>query len=229
MKKAGLPGAAVAAILLLSSLSCQPRSDAPVTEADSGFVQLPIAAWRGYRMDTLPSGWQSVDSAITRVAAGGDIVTRDTFANFELRLEWMIAPGGNSGVMFRVTEVSDAPYTSGPEMQVLDDSGHADGRNRLTSAGSNFALYAAVPAGVVRRAGEWNEARLVVNGAQVEHWLNGRQVVTYELWSPQWDSLVAASKFAQWPEYGRARAGRIALQDHGDRVAYRHIRIRVLP
>jgi hypothetical protein len=81
----------------------------------------------------------------------------------------------------------------------------------------------------VKPAGEWNAVRLVVNGAHVEHWLNGVKVVEYELWSQQWETKVAATKFAQWPGYGRARRGHIALQDHGDRVAYRNIRIRVLP
>ena len=186
------------------------------------------AGWRGFRMDTIPGGWQVVDGALTRVGGGGDIITTERFANFELELEWNVAPGGNSGIMFRVTEDSDATYKSGPEMQVLDDAAHRDGQSRLTAAGANYGLDAA-PAGVVKPAGEWNAVRLVVNGAHVEHWLNGVKVVEYELWTPAWEAKVAATKFAQWPGYGRARAGHIALQDHGDRVAYRNIRIRVLP
>jgi hypothetical protein len=186
------------------------------------------AGWRGFRMDTVPGGWQVVDGALTRVGEGGDIITTDQFANFELELEWSVVPGGNSGIMFRVTEDSDATYKSGPEMQVLDDAAHRDGQSRLTAAGANYGLDAA-PVGVVKPAGEWNAVRLVVNGPHVEHWLNGVKVVEYELWSPAWEAKVAATKFAQWPGYGRARAGHIALQDHGDRVAYRNIRIRVLP
>lgn len=189
------------------------------------------AGWRGYRRDSMPGGWQAVDGALTLVAGGGgDIITRDTFANFELSLEWRIAPGGNSGIMYHVTEQGAATYTSGPEMQVLDDSGHADGRSRLTAAGSDFGLYPA-PAGVVRRAGEWNQARIVANGAHVEHWLNGVKLFEYELWSPDWQQRVQASKFRQWPEYGMAHRGHIALQDHGgdDHPAFRNIRIRVLP
>jgi hypothetical protein len=184
--------------------------------------------WRGFRLDTVPGGWQVVDGALTRVGEGGDIITTDQFANFELELEWNVVPGGNSGIMFRVTEDSDATYKSGPEMQVLDDAAHRDGQSRLTAAGANYGLDAA-PAGVVKPAGEWNAVRLVVNGPHVEHWLNGVKVVEYELWSPTWEAKVAATKFAQWPGYGRARRGHIALQDHGDRVAYRNIRIRVLP
>jgi hypothetical protein len=227
----------VAAALLLAA-ACAPnaapppqaRPDtaaAPVPD-EEGFRALPPSAWRGWRSADLPAGWQLRDGALTRVGPAGDIVTRDTFANFELRLEWMVRPGGNSGIMFRVIDGPRATYMSGPEMQVLDDSAHADGRNRLTSAGSNYALHAA-PAGVVRRPGEWNAVRLIVNGAHVEHWLNGVKVVEYELWTDEWRRLVAASKFNAWPEYGMARAGRIALQDHGDWVAYRNIRIRVVP
>ncbi len=187
-----------------------------------------LAGWRGFRMDTAPAGWQVVDGAITRVGGGGDLVTEDQFANFELELEWNVAPGGNSGIFFRVTEQSDRTYLSGPEMQVLDDAAHPDGRSRLTAAGANFGLHPA-PAGVVKPAGEWNAVRLVVNGPHVEHWLNGVKVVDYELWTPEWEAKVAGTKFSQWPEYGRARRGHIALQDHGDPVAYRSIRIRVLP
>lgn len=186
------------------------------------------AGWRGFRMDSVPAGWRVVDGALTRVGGGGDIITTDRFANFELELEWNVVPGGNSGIMFRVTEDSDATYKSGPEMQVLDDAAHRDGQSQLTAAGANYGLDAA-PAGIVKPAGEWNAVRLVVNGPHVEHWLNGTKVVEYELWSPAWEAKVAATKFAQWPGYGRARSGHIALQDHGDWVAYRNIRIRVLP
>ena len=187
-----------------------------------------MAGWRGFRSDSVPGGWAAVDGALTRVGGGGDIITTEQFDNFELALEWLIAPGGNSGVFFRVSEDAAETYHTGPEMQVLDDVEHPDGRSRLTAAGSNFALDSA-PAGVVKPAGEWNAARLVVNGAHVEHWLNGVKVVEYELWTPQWEAKVAASKFAQWPGYGRARRGHIALQDHGDCVAFRNIRIRPLP
>jgi hypothetical protein len=184
--------------------------------------------WRAFRADSMPSGWRVQDGALTRVAEAGDIVTRAEFANFELALEWKVAPRGNSGIMFRVTEDSDATYKSGPEMQVLDDAGHRDGLSRLTAAGANYGLDPA-PAGIVKPAGAWNAVRLVVNGAHVEHWLNGVKVVEYELWTPAWTAKVQASKFGQWPGFGMARRGHIALQDHGDRVAYRAIKIRILP
>jgi len=176
----------------------------------------------------MPPGWQIVDGALTRVAAAGDIVTKEQFGNFELTLEWQVAPGGNSGIMYHVTEAADATYMTGPEMQVLDDERHADGRSRLTAAGACYGLYPSPP-GIVKPAGEWNSVRLVVNGPHAEHWLNGVKVTEYELWSEDWNARVRASKFAAWPAFGRARRGHLALQDHGDRVAYRNIRIRELP
>jgi hypothetical protein len=188
-----------------------------------------LAAWRGYRQASLPDGWQVVDGSLALVTAGaGDAITRDQFRNFDLRLEWKVAPGGNSGIFYRATEEGSYIWQSASEMQVLDDERHADGKSELTSAGSNFALYPA-SRGVSRPAGEWNAVRLLVNGSHVEHWLNGVKVVEYELGSPEWEARVRASKFASMPLYGRAPQGHIGLQDHGDRVDFRNIHIRVLP
>jgi len=184
--------------------------------------------WRGWKMDTLPSGWQVVDGALTRVRRAADIITTEKFKNFELSLEWKIAPNGNSGIFYRASEDDDAIYWSAPETQVLDDAGHPDGQSRLTAAGSDYGLYPS-PAGVVKPAGQWNQVRLVVNGNHVEHWLNGVKVVEYELGSPDWEARVKASKFAPHPHYGRNPEGYIGLQEHDYWVAYRNIKIRVLP
>jgi hypothetical protein len=209
------------------------RSDSAASAPAEGewrtlFDGRSLDAWRGFRNDRVPAGWQAVDGALTRVGEGGDLITRDEFGDFELALEWKVAEGGNSGIMYRVTEDAAATYETGPEMQVLDDARHKDGESRLTAAGSAYGLYAA-PAGVVKPAGEWNAVRILVRGSHVEHWLNGVKVVEYELGSPDWKGKVEASKFKQWPGYGRAAKGHIALQDHGDRVAYRDIKIRTLP
>ena len=185
------------------------------------------AGWRGYRSEDMPEGWQVLDGALTRVAGGGDIVTTDQYEDFELALEWKLAEGGNSGIMFHVTEEAEETYHTGPEMQVLDDERHVDGQNPLTSAGSNYGLHAPSQK-TMKPAGEWNEARLRVQDGRVEHWLNGVKVVEYELGSPDWEQRVAGSKFSEWPGYGRAGKGHIALQDHGDWVAYRNIRVRPL-
>lgn len=185
------------------------------------------AGWRGFRGPDMPDGWQVVDGTLTRVAAGGDIITMDQFGDFELMLEWQLEPGGNSGIFIRATEDVERIYESAPEMQVLDDERHADGGSPLTSAGANYGLHAA-PRGIVRPAGSWNQVRIVARGAHIEHWLNGVKVVEYELWTPDWEARVKDSKFVEWPQYGRATRGHIGLQDHGDRVAYRNIKIREL-
>ena len=184
--------------------------------------------WRGWQMDSMPSGWGVREGALTRVRAAADIITTDKFKNFELSLEWNIAKNGNSGIFYRASEDETAIYWTAPEMQVLDDAGHPDGQSRLTAAGADYGLYPS-PAGVVKPAGQWNQARLVVNGNHVEHWLNGVKVVEYELLSPDWEAKVKASKFADHPKYGRNAEGYIGLQEHEFRVAFRNIKIRVLP
>jgi hypothetical protein len=202
--------------------------EAPGPGWKSLFDGKTTAGWRGYRSKTMPAGWQVIDGALTRVDSAGDIVTNDEYADFELELEWKVAEGGNSGIFYRVSEDSDYPWRTGLEMQVLDDARHPDGRSPLTSAGSLYGIYPA-PRGVVRPAGEWNAVRIVVNGHHIEHWLNGVKVVEAEVGTPDWKARVKQSKFATMPGYGRNDTGHIGLQDHGDRVAYRNIRVRILP
>lgn len=184
--------------------------------------------WRGFRMESMPDGWQVVDGALVRVEAAGDIITVEQFENFELALEWRVQEAGNSGIMYRVSEDARRTHHTGPEMQVLDDAGHPDGRSCLTAAGAVYGLYPA-PKGIVNPAGDWNQTRLLIDGSHVEHWLNGEKVVDYELGSPDWEAKIATTKFAGLSNYGRVSKGHIALQDHGDWVAYRNIKIRILP
>jgi hypothetical protein len=238
-------------LALLAAAACGPRTDAAaaadtttmtaeqtgpntLTDAERAegwrllFDGKTTAGWRGYGRPTMPDdGWSVVDGALTRTGRGGDIVTLDTYRDFELALEWKVPPGGNSGIFYRAIEDSNAIYMSAPEYQVLDDAAHVDGRNPLTSAGAAYGLYAP-PRGVVRPAGEWNQTRIVVRGSRVEHWLNGQQVVEYELQSADWKAKVAASKFKDWATYGTAAGGYLGLQDHGDRVQFRSIKVRSL-
>lgn len=183
--------------------------------------------WRGYERDDVPDGWQVVDGALTRVADAGDLITDAQFSRFELTLEWQVAPGGNSGIFFHADETQPAIYHTAPEIQVLDDARHRDGGDPLTSAGAVYGLYPAPP-GVVRPAGEWNRTRLLVDGARVSTWLNDTLVARFEIGSPDWQARVRNSKFTAWPAFGSLRRGHIGLQDHGDRVAFRDIRIREL-
>jgi hypothetical protein len=184
-----------------------------------------LAGWRGFRSETPPSGWAAIDGTLTRQGSGGDILTTEEFGDFELRLQWKIAEGGNSGIFFRVTTEGSQVWESGPEMQILDNARHVDGKSPLTSNGANYGLHAPLR-DVTRPVGEWNDVALLVSGPRVEHWLNGVKIVEYELWSPAWETLVKASKFGTLSAYGRATRGHVALQDHGDPVWFRDIRIR---
>ncbi len=186
-----------------------------------------LDAWRGYQQEDVPEGWAIEDGCLTRVGPGGDLITREQFKDFELSLEWKISEGGNSGIFFHVVEDYPHVFESGPEMQVLDNSRHPDGGNTTTSAGANYALHApAVDA--TRPVGEFNHVLLRVVGNHVEHYLNGQKLLEYDLHSDDWKARVTASKFATMPGYGQSDTGHIALQDHGDKVWYRNIKIRVL-
>lgn len=230
--RATVPAAALGLVVACATPQQTPQQTREAGPAEPGawrtlFDGQTTAEWRAFRGEGIPQGWQIVDGALTRVGRAGDIVTVAQFGSFELTLEWQVAAGGNSGVMYHVTEEADETYKTGPELQILDDAQHPDGAARLTAAGACYGLYPSPP-GAVRPAGEWNTVRLLVDGPHVEHWLNGVKVAEYELWSADWDARVKASKFAEWPGFGLARRGHIALQDHGDRVAFRNIKIRVL-
>ncbi|HYM27737.1 MAG TPA: DUF1080 domain-containing protein [Steroidobacteraceae bacterium] len=185
-------------------------------------------AWRGWKESGLPAGWHVDGGVLTKDGAVDDLVSEQSYGNFELELEWKIGKGGNSGIFYRGTREYDHIYWSGPEYQLLDDANAPDGRSRLTSAAAAYALYGP-PAGVVKPFDQWNKTRIVVKGNHVEHWLNGRKVVEYELKSADWNAKVAASKFKAYPNYGMAASGHIGIQgDHPGALAVRHIRIREL-
>lgn len=185
--------------------------------------------WRGFKKPDVPKGWSVSEKGelFLHGAGGGDIMTTEQFLDFELSLEWKISPKGNSGIMFRVSEDKGAPWHSGPEMQILDNEGHRDGTNPKTSAGSNFALHAPFK-DVTQKIGKYNKARILVKGNHVEHWLNDKKLLEYEIESPEWEQLVAKSKFSKHPIYGRQKRGHIVLQDHGDQVWFRNIKMRRL-
>jgi len=184
--------------------------------------------WRGYKTDKVPDGWRVENGTLTKDKPVADIVTRDQFGNFELELDWKIGEAGNAGIFYRGTEEYDHIYWSAPEYQLLDDIKGEDNKSRLTSAGAAYAILPS-PAGHLKPVGEWNRARIVANGSHVEHWLNGVKLLEYELGSADWEAKVKASKFKDWPNYGRARRGHIALQgDHAGTLAFRNIRIREL-
>lgn len=221
------------AVASATSLQAQEAAMNTLTDAERAagwkllFDGTTTDGWRGYMMDSMPEGWEVVDGALVRAGPTRDIITTEQFRDFELSVDWKLEQGGNSGIFYRAIEGPEEIYHGAPEMQVLDDEAHADGASQLTASGSNYALHPA-PAGVVKPAGEWNTARLVVEGNHVEHWLNGQKLLEYELHSDDWKRRVAESKFAEWSEYGMAEEGHIGLQEHGNRVAFRNIKIRVI-
>lgn len=187
------------------------------------------AAWRGYKQADFPGkGWTVQDGVIHHAQAGGggDIVTRRKYRNFELTLEWKVGPKANSGIMYGVAEGEGASYMTGPEYQILDD--HAHEAKIEHSAGALYALYAPPTDKPVKMTGEWNTARIKLVGGRVEHWLNGKKLLEAQIGSDDWNARVKASKFDAWKKFGTVKRGHLCLQDHGDAVWYRNLRIREL-
>ncbi len=224
--------AAAAGLVLSVSAAQAPPNTLTAAERAAGWRLLfdgqTISEWRVFNQQAVSDGWQVVDGTLARVARGRDLITKEQFADFEFAFDWKLgAPGANSGIMFRVAEGPPQTYHTGPEMQLLDNANHADGKVPETSVGANYALHAPTR-DTSKPVGEWNTAKLLVHGARVEHWLNGEKVVEYELWTSEWTAKVAASKFVQWPQYGLAQSGHIAIQDHGNPVSFRNLKVRVL-
>jgi len=183
--------------------------------------------WRSYKKTEAGPQWQVIDGALTLTAGGGgDLVTDKEYANFELAFDWRISTLGNSGVMYHVSEAGgDHPYLTGPEYQLLDN---AHGEPPLERAGALFGLVAPSQ-DVTRKVGTFNHSVLKVDHSHVEHWLNGVKVAEYTIGSEDFLARIKGTKFEKWPDFAKHDSGLIALQDHGDGVAFRTIKIHVLP
>lgn len=177
--------------------------------------------------------WEVVDGTLhckpeEAAQKRADIRTVDQYGDFELAFDWKIAPTDNSGVIYRSTEEFDQAYLSGPEYQVIDDKGYPDKLTPTQTSGSNYDMHAAPDDKAINPPGEWNTARIVAKGNHIEHWLNDKKVVEYEMNSPEWKKLKAGSKWKDAKGYGASAKGYIDLQDHGGEVWYRNIRIKTL-
>jgi hypothetical protein len=196
--------------------------------------------WRGYNKPAFPdSGWAVEDGTLRCVAsglgeaggAGGDIIYDRKFKDFHLKIDWKISPGGNSGIFYLGQEIPNEPvWKSAPEMQVLDNTTHPDamlGKDGNRQAGSLYDLIPAVPQNA-KPVGEWNQAEILVYQGTVVHFMNGEKVLEYHIGTPDWNKMIKASKFKEFPEFGKYLEGYISLQDHGNDVWYRNIRIKPL-
>ena len=214
-----------------------------------------MQGWRGYGKDHIPSRWTVEDGCIkfagsgggeAQTGEGGDLIFTHKFKNFILEMEWKVSKGGNSGIFYLAQEIKDANgkwqpiYISAPECQVLDNVNHPDAMLGKDGNRQSSSLYDMIPAKPQNSnpAEEWNKVRIMVYKGTVVHTQNGENVVEYHLWTPQWTEMLQASKFSaeRWPIGfellnncgGENREGYIGIQDHGDDVWYRNIRVKVL-
>jgi hypothetical protein len=241
----------ITAVLILSLLQTGtpvPNSLTPAEHAAGWrllFDGRTLTGWRGVGYDTVPTAhWVVVDGAIKkadgRPLVGGDLMTVDSFGDFELSFEWKVTQGANSGVKYNVSEPMSlaqggAGTQGGPthsalgfEYQILDDDRHEDGKLPTHRSGALYDLVAPNASKHLRPVGAWNQSKVIFRGNHGEHWLNGEKVVEFDLGTTRMDSLLAASKYKTIPGFGAKRRGHIVLQDHGDEVYYRGLKVRPL-
>ena len=212
-------------LLILLFVSCSNK-----TEWVMLFNGTKVEGLRGYKMDSFPwESWVIKDGNLKTVPGkyGVDIISKDTFEDFELELEWRLQSGGNSGIFYFASEEGDYIWQSAPEMQVLDNEVHQDRLRKVTSAGALYDLIAPSKE-VVNPIGEFNRVKIISKNKQIEHWLNGEKIVDYQIGSETIRDLISKSKFKDMPLFFKSSLGHIGLQgDHGE-VWYRNIRIRKL-
>jgi hypothetical protein len=229
--------------------ACQGQNALTAAEKSAGWVLLFDGAttkgWHGYNAQKTPA-WSIADCALHSAGTEGnygsdlraDLATDKEYTNFELSLEWKASKGGNSGVTYGVVEDPKykAAWETGPEYQFIDDVGFPQKLEDWQKAGASYAMHAPNDQKQLRPVGEWNTTKLVVNGAHVEHWLNGKKILAFERWSEAWKALRDACpttelpcKWRDYPGWGMAAKGRIVLQDHGSAFWFRNVKLRPLP
>jgi len=247
-KKANLKGASADSLKSVAAC-CDKGAMNTLTDAEKaqGWILMfdgkTSDGWRGYNQKVFPAAWKTDDGTIhvkgsgngeAGAIDGGDIIyDKRTFSNFDLKLEWKISEGGNSGIFYLAKEVEGHKiYENAPEMQVLDNERHIDanmGKDGNRKAGSLYDLIPAKPQNA-KPAGQWNSVEIIVYQGTVVHKMNGETVLEYHLWTPKWNELVKNSKFPDFnPDWANvAKEGLIGLQDHGNDVWYRNLKIRPL-
>lgn len=230
-------------LLMCGTTSNNKKNNLPMPAQDNGWISLfdgkTTQGWHTYGKATTGEAWKVVDGTLHLDASdkkdwqskrGGDIVTAEAFENFHLKLEWKVSKNGNSGIIFWVQDdPSKYEYVwhTGPEMQVLDNDGHPDGKIYKHRTANLYDLVAGKE-GADKPVGEWNLAEIVSNRGKLDFYLNGVNVLSTTYGDDAWRTLIAGSKFKTRADFGRVFKGHIALQDHGDNVWYRNIMIKKL-
>ena len=222
------------ALVLLVAVLARAAEPAPNTLTDqekaAGWKLLfdgkTTEGWRNYKKPDIGKGWKVENGALVRAASGaGDIITTDKYGAFELSLEYNISKEGNSGLMFHVAETGDAPWHTGPEIQVQDNKDGHDPQK----AGWLYQLYKPEgEADATKPVGEWNQLKILITPEKCATWMNGKLYYEYVKGSDDWNARVAKSKFASMKDFGKPTSGHICLQDHGNLVSFRNIKIRVI-
>ncbi len=223
----------VALALLVSA----PKKNIPVTAKEKGWTSLfdgkTLKGWHIYGHRPMNDSWTVQDGTIffdKSKKALGDLLTDKEYENFHLKYDWKISPKGNSGLIFWVQEDTlkyKQTYHTGPEMQVLDNDGHSDGKIYKHRAGNLYDLIAGKE-GAVKPVGEWNTAEIISNRGKLEFIMNGVSLLTTNYGDDNWRTMIAGSKFKQWPDFGTVFKGHIALQNHDCDVWYKNIEIKKL-
>ena len=204
--------------------------------AEKGFTSLcgddAQGRWVAYAMDDSKGEWPKswkLEAGVLHCLGGavGDLKSKEKYADFDLRFQWKISPAGNSGVMYRVSQEKDPSYHTGPEYQVVDNAAEKLEPTANTAAGSLYEMYSPTEA-AAKEPGQWNDARIVLDGNRIEHYLNGKLIVEAEMESDDWKARLAKSKFIAWKGFAKNRTGHVVLQDHGNEVWYRDVRIKPL-
>jgi len=230
--KEKLSGAALALLSFAITVTQLKDNELSPAEQRAGWTLLfdgsTTAQWRTYKNEPDDS-WEVVNGELhckkDGVHSRADLVTRENYGSFDLQFDWKVSKGANSGLLYHVQETHDGSYETGPEYQLIDDQGYEEKLEDWQKSGADYAMHPPIRI-ASKPAGQYNHSRILVEGAHVQHWLNGVKVADFMAWTPAWEKLKKSGKWKDYPDYGVARTGVIALQDHGGGIWFKNIKIK---